>query len=185
MAHAQRPDFVFRLNGRVHLNRRGGRGVSVQSTTDRRDVHISLQRLYCSCKPVFCSHVTLIGYPHHSTVSPSLLLPCVAVCHHISNAVYLLTVELEFGRTGVQTVRVDTRPAIWANSCTAVRVTPTDVWHSATIIPLNMETNFRDRTKALLTANLVNSSARCVPLCQYQHLKKLSDFAETRHWYAK
>jgi hypothetical protein len=28
MAHAQKPDFVFRLNGRVHLNRRGGRGVS-------------------------------------------------------------------------------------------------------------------------------------------------------------
>jgi len=23
MAHAQKPDFVFRLNGRVHLNRRG------------------------------------------------------------------------------------------------------------------------------------------------------------------
>jgi len=27
MAHAQKPDFVFRRNGRVHLNRRGG-GVS-------------------------------------------------------------------------------------------------------------------------------------------------------------
>jgi len=24
MAHAQKPDFVFRRNGRVHLNRRGG-----------------------------------------------------------------------------------------------------------------------------------------------------------------
>ena len=24
MAHAQKPHFVFRLNGRVHLNRRGG-----------------------------------------------------------------------------------------------------------------------------------------------------------------
>jgi hypothetical protein len=24
MAHAQKPDFVFRLNGRVHLNRQGG-----------------------------------------------------------------------------------------------------------------------------------------------------------------
>jgi len=28
MAHAQKPDFVFRLNGRVHLNRRGGRQFS-------------------------------------------------------------------------------------------------------------------------------------------------------------
>jgi len=63
-------------------------GGSVQSTTGRRAVHISLQSLYCSCKPVFCSHVTLTGYPLHSLVSPSLLLPCVTVCHHISSAVY-------------------------------------------------------------------------------------------------
>jgi len=38
MAHEQKPDFVFRLNGRVHLNRRGA---SVQSTTDSRGVRIS------------------------------------------------------------------------------------------------------------------------------------------------
>jgi hypothetical protein len=62
-------------------------GVSVQSTTGRRAVHISLLGLYCSCKPVCCNHVTLTGYPLHSLVSPSLL-PCVTVCHHISNAVY-------------------------------------------------------------------------------------------------
>jgi hypothetical protein len=63
-------------------------GASVQSTTGRRAVHISLQGLYCSCKPVFCNHVMLTGYPFHSLVSPSLLLPCVTVCHHVSNAVY-------------------------------------------------------------------------------------------------
>jgi hypothetical protein len=61
---------------------------SVQSTTGRRAVHISLQCFYCSCKPVFCSHVTLTGYTLHSLVSPSLLLPCVTVCYHISNSVY-------------------------------------------------------------------------------------------------
>jgi len=41
-------------------------GASVQSATCRRAVHISLQGVYCSCKPVFCSHVTL--------VTPSILL---------------------------------------------------------------------------------------------------------------
>jgi hypothetical protein len=41
-------------------------GASVQSTAARRAVNISLQGLYCSCKPVFCSHVTLTGYPLHS-----------------------------------------------------------------------------------------------------------------------
>ena len=72
MAHVQKRDFVFRRNGRVHLNLLGA---SVQSTTGRRAVHISLQGLYCSCKPVFCSHVTLTGYPLHSLVSPSFLPP--------------------------------------------------------------------------------------------------------------
>jgi len=62
---------------------------SVQSTTGSRAVHISLQGLYCSCKPVFCSHVTLTGYPLHSLVSPSFLLPCVTVCHHISTVLYV------------------------------------------------------------------------------------------------
>jgi hypothetical protein len=38
MAHAQKPDLVFRRNGWVHLNRRGA---SVQSTTGSRGVRIS------------------------------------------------------------------------------------------------------------------------------------------------
>ena len=63
-------------------------GGSVQSNTGRRAVHINLQGLYCSCKPVFCSHVTLTGYPLHSLISPSLLLPCATVCHHISTGLY-------------------------------------------------------------------------------------------------
>jgi hypothetical protein len=65
-------------------------GASIQSTTGRRAVYISLQGLYCSCKPVFCGHVTLTGYPLHPLVSPSLLLPCVTVCHHISTRLYLV-----------------------------------------------------------------------------------------------
>jgi hypothetical protein len=83
MAHAQKPDFVFRRNGRVHLNRRGN-----QFSRLLRALHTILQGLHCSHSPVFCSHVTLTGYPLHSPVSPSLLLPCVTVCHHISDAVY-------------------------------------------------------------------------------------------------
>ena len=40
MAYAQKPDFVFRRNGRVHLNR-PGEGASVQSTAGSRGVRIS------------------------------------------------------------------------------------------------------------------------------------------------
>jgi hypothetical protein len=68
-------------------------GVSVHAATGRRAVHISLQGLYCSCKPVFCSHVMLTGYPLHSFVSPSLLLLCITVCHHISTGLCQFLIE--------------------------------------------------------------------------------------------
>jgi len=41
MAQAQKPYFVFRRNGRVHLNRPGEGGASIQSTTGSRGVRIS------------------------------------------------------------------------------------------------------------------------------------------------
>jgi len=82
MTHAQKPDFVFRRNGRVHLNRRG---VSVQSTTGSRDVRISGSNAGYS---MFRGSVKSTGYSLHSPVSPSLPLPCVTVCHQVSTGLY-------------------------------------------------------------------------------------------------
>ena len=82
-AHAQKPDFVFRRNGRVHLNRRGA---SVQSTTGSRGVRISGSNAGYT---IFRGSVKSTGYPLHSPVSPSFPLPCVTVCHHISTRLYL------------------------------------------------------------------------------------------------
>jgi len=62
-----RTETRFRLTARTSPFKSAG--ASVQSTTGRRAVHISLQGLYCSCKPVFCSHMRLTGYPLHSLVS--------------------------------------------------------------------------------------------------------------------
>jgi len=64
MAHAQKPDFVFRRNRRVHLNRRG---VSVQSTTGSRVVRISGSNAGYT---MFWGSVKSTGYPLHSPVSP-------------------------------------------------------------------------------------------------------------------
>jgi len=72
MAHAQKPNFVFRRNGRVHLNRRGRQ----------------FSRLLAA--EVCASAVVMLDTPCslHSPVSPSLPLPCVTVCHHISAGLY-------------------------------------------------------------------------------------------------
>ena len=59
-------------------------GASVQSTTGSRGVQISGSNAGYT---MFRGNVKGIGYPLHSPVSPSLPLPCVTVCHHISTGV--------------------------------------------------------------------------------------------------
>jgi hypothetical protein len=67
MAHAQKPDFVFRRNGRVHLNRQGRQ----------------FSRLVAA--EVCASSVVMLDTP----VSLSLPHPCVTMCHHISTGLYM------------------------------------------------------------------------------------------------
>ena len=84
MAHAQKPDLVFQRNGRVHLNGREGGG-SVQSTTGSRGVRISGSDAGYT---MFWGSVKGTGYPLQLPVSPSLPLPCITMCHHISTEFY-------------------------------------------------------------------------------------------------
>ena len=44
---------------------------------------------------MFRGSVKGTGYPLHSPVSPSLLLPCVTMCHHISTGVYIYVVYVD------------------------------------------------------------------------------------------
>jgi hypothetical protein len=85
MAHAQKPDFVFRRNRRVHLNRRG------------RQFSRLLAAEVCASAFVVGSNAgyTMLrgsekgtGYSLHSPVSPTLPHSCVTVCHYISTGVY-------------------------------------------------------------------------------------------------
>jgi len=58
---------------------------SVHSTTGSRGVRISGSNAGYT---MFRGSVKSTGYPLHYPVSPSLPLPCVTVCHHISTGVY-------------------------------------------------------------------------------------------------
>ena len=82
IAHAQKPDFVFRRNGRVHLNQRGRQFGRLLAA---RGVRISGSNAGYT---MFRGSVKGTGYPLHSPVFPSLPLTCVTVCHHISAGVY-------------------------------------------------------------------------------------------------
>ena len=65
MAHPRKPGFVFRRNGRVHLNRRGG--VSSVDYWHSRVVRISGSNAGYT---MFRGSVKGTGYPLHSPVSP-------------------------------------------------------------------------------------------------------------------
>jgi hypothetical protein len=72
----------------------GGRGAaSDQSTTGSRGVRISGSNAGYT---MFRGSVKSTGYPLHSPVSPSLSLPCVTVCHHISTGLYHSTEHWHF-----------------------------------------------------------------------------------------
>ena len=60
-------------------------GASVQSTTGSRGVRTSGSNAGYT---MFRGSVKTTGYPLHSPVSPSLPLPCLTVCHHISTGLY-------------------------------------------------------------------------------------------------
>ena len=65
-------------------------GASVQSSTDSRYVRIS------GCNAgytMFRGSVKGTGYPLNPPVLPSLPLPGVTVCHHISTGLYLISVR--------------------------------------------------------------------------------------------
>jgi hypothetical protein len=94
--HAQKPDTIFRRNGRVHLKRRGA---SVQSTTGSRGVRISGSTAGYT---MFRGSVKSTGYQLHSAVFPSISLPCVTVCHHIST--WLYNTEAEAGHKKAKTL---------------------------------------------------------------------------------
>ena len=75
------------VNYRGRLASKGWTRPSVQSTTGRRGVRISGSNAGYT---TFRGSVKGTGYPLHSPFSPSLLLPRVIVCHHISIGFYQL-----------------------------------------------------------------------------------------------
>jgi len=80
-----RAETTFRLSAKRTSSFKSA-GASVQSTTGSRGVRVSGSN---DGYTMFRGSVKSTGYPLNSPVSPSLLLPCVTVCHYISTGLYL------------------------------------------------------------------------------------------------
>ena len=111
MAHAQKPDLVFRAKRTSPF--KSARGASVQSTTCSRGVRISGSNAGYT---MFRGSVKGTGYTLHSPVSPSRPHPCVAVCHHISTGLYLLMSFCPSARiTAGPSGRISLKICYWVN----------------------------------------------------------------------
>jgi len=93
MAHAQKQDFVFRRNGRIHLNRQG-----------RQFSRLLAVELWASAVVMVvmldtpCSEVVWRVLATHSMRQFPLYFPpppCVIVCHHVSVGLYLNCLALD------------------------------------------------------------------------------------------
>ena len=81
--HTRRNQILsFRRNGRIHLNRRGRQFSQLLAA----EVCASAVVMLDTPRSEIVWEST--GYPLHSPVSPSLPLPCVTVCHQVSNELY-------------------------------------------------------------------------------------------------
>jgi len=72
MAHAQKPDFVLRRNGRVHLNRRGRQFSRLLAAEVCASAVVMMGT---PCSEVVWSGVEGTGYPLNSLVSPFTFSP--------------------------------------------------------------------------------------------------------------
>ena len=118
MAHAQKPDFVFRRNGRGHLNRRGA---SVQSTAGSRGVRISGSNVGYT---MFRGRVKGTGYPLHSPASPSLTpraSPCAIIFQLDSNKTWDSTL---FFACFTNTILIQGVPLATESGISLISVTP-------------------------------------------------------------
>jgi hypothetical protein len=83
MAHAQKPDFVFRWNGRVHLNRWGRQFSWLLAA----EVCASgLVMLDTPCSKAVWEYLLPTPFTSFPFTSP----PCITMCHQVSNALYII-----------------------------------------------------------------------------------------------
>jgi len=89
MAHAQKPDFVFRAKRTRPFKWARGRQFSRLLAAEMCASAVVM--LDTPCSEVVWSGT---GYQLHSSVSPSLPLLCITVWHHISTGIYRFSNQL-------------------------------------------------------------------------------------------
>jgi hypothetical protein len=99
MAQAQKPDFVFRRNGRVHLNRRGRQSIRLLAAEVCASAVVMVVMLDTPCSKVvwrvLATH-SIRQFPLHfpSRASPCTItfqLDCTTKCHFVSSPSAILS----------------------------------------------------------------------------------------------
>jgi len=107
MAHAQKPDFVFRRNGRVHLNLRGRRFSPLPATEVCASAFIVGSNAGYT---IIRGSVQGTGYPLQSPVSPSPPLPAspCAITFQLESTAEEVGKQTEIHRSPIRSNAVNT-----------------------------------------------------------------------------
>jgi len=89
MAHAQKPDFVFRRNGRVHLNRRGRQFSRLLAAEECGSAMVMLDTAYSEVVLRVLANHSILQFPLYF---PSRGSPCAITFQLYSTLQYLKTV---------------------------------------------------------------------------------------------
>ena len=118
MAHAQKPDFVFRRNGRVHLNRRGRQFSRLLAAEVCASAVVMLDT---TCSEVVWRVLTTHFIHHFPLHLPSRTSPCIITFQ--LECTCLITVQLEDGFCLVETCYWDNKESSYAGLKTTVVLT--------------------------------------------------------------
>jgi hypothetical protein len=124
---------------------------------------------------MFRGSVKSTGYQLHSPVSPSLPLPCVTMCHHISNGLYRNSLQLYWRRIFVVFIRHSWKTP--SQYLSKFRHLPTTSLHHPATEPaqLGVVTRLRDGQPA--NRGSIFLAARDFPFHQRDHSRPASPTA--------
>ena len=170
MAHAQKPDFVFPRNGRVHLNRWGA---SVQSTAGSRGVRISFSyagyTTFGGGVRILATH-SIRQFPLHF---PSRASPCATRFRTSSTAFYALPDD--------ETIRFETYESFtvliqfWVCKWLFVCFFLVDCCRTLLLLIIKTQSSWRHKWKLYLSFHKLSTNFVKIVCGKLQKLNNLSD----------
>jgi hypothetical protein len=156
MAHAQKPDFVFRRNGQVHLNLREGAGGSVQWTTGSPSSCAHQPAGFCTARASLCSAVMWRLLVTHSIILFPLHFSSLPARHRVPSH-FNWTLTICCAAPGVA------KTSLWQFRTLEQYLIQTIIWYRSTSYTYQLVTSAVSHTMSLCVCANTNNNRGSFP----------------------